>query len=492
MLINCKRKRECKLILDDWLTFSFFYIILVDGRSKKYEKDEFMLAFLILYVVLLLVIGAVDFFKVKSFEDFAVAGKRQSGVFVVLSLMATMIGASATIGIMGRVTSIGFPAFWWLAVGSIGLLLQSVLLSERIRGFDADTLPDLVGKLVGKTGSSIVALIIIISWPGIVASQILAMSSILALVTGKENNKTLMLIVAIAVILYTVIGGQLSVIKTDALQFIIIASAFVATFVYLFFFAKGDNSVVTNNIELLNSGYTLKDLLIQLFIVGGTYLLGPDVISRTLVAKDGKTAKRSSRVAALSLLAFSIIIVMIGMWIVGNVKDLDGQNPLLYIINDVLPMPIGTLLAVGLLSTLLSSADTCLVNLASILEHDVLKRNKVFELRIWAALIGAVAVIIAFFKGDIIVMLTGAYSVYAPGIVCPLFVALLTYKKKRICVPVWIAAVLCGGLCGALNTYVLKDLVYLPITGMGISLVLSLLAFKMGKANETKAATNTI
>lgn len=449
-----------------------------------------MLAFVILYVAILLVIGIVDFFKVKNFEDFAVAGKRQSGVFVVLSLMATMIGASATIGIMGRVTSIGFPAFWWLAVGSIGLLLQSVLLSERVRGFDADTLPDLVGKLVGKTGSSIVALIIIISWPGIVASQILAMSSILALVTGKENNKTLMLIVAIAVILYTVIGGQLSVIKTDALQFIIIASAFVTTFVYLFFFAKGDNSVVTNNIEFLNSGYKLKDLLIQLFIVGGTYLLGPDVISRTLVAKDGKTAKRSSRIAALSLLVFSIIIVMIGMWIVGNVKDLDGQNPLLYIINDVLPMPIGTLLAVGLLSTLLSSADTCLVNLASILEHDVLKRNKVSELRIWAALIGAIAVVIAFFKGDIIVMLTGAYSVYAPGIVCPLFVALLTYKKKKICVPVWIAAVLCGGLCGALNTYVWKDLVYLPITGMAISLVLSLLAFKLGKSIDKGAAND--
>lgn len=443
-----------------------------------------MLAFLIFYVVILLVIGIVDFFKVKNFEDFAVAGKRQSGFFVVLSLMATMIGASATVGIMGRVSSLGFPAFWWLAVGSVGLIVQSVFLSERVRNLNADTLPDLVGKLVGKTGSSIVALIIVISWPGIVASQILAMSSILALMTGKENNKTLMLIVAIAVILYTIIGGQLSVIKTDALQFIVIASAFIATFVYLFFFAKGDNSVVTNNIELLNDSYKLKDLLIQLFIVGGTYLLGPDVISRTLVAKDGKTAKRSSRIAAISLLAFSIIIVMIGMWIVGNVKDLDGQNPLLYIINDVLPMPIGVLLAVGLLSTILSSADTCLVNLASILEHDILKRNKVLELRIWAGLIGAIAVVIAFFKGDIITMLTGAYSVYAPGIVCPLLIALLTFKKKKVNVPLWLAAVICGGACGALNTYVWKDLVYLPITGMAISLVLSLAAYAFGTSLE--------
>ena len=45
---------------------------------------------------------------------------------------------------------------------------------------------------------------------------------------------------------------------------------------------------------------------------------------------------------------------------------------------------------------------------------------------------------------------------------------------------VWIAAVVCGGLCGALNTYIWKELIYLPITGMGISLVLSLLAYKLG------------
>ncbi|MDD6327865.1 MAG: hypothetical protein PUA62_05385 [Lachnospiraceae bacterium] len=440
-----------------------------------------MLKYVVIYVGILLVIGIMDCFKVKNFDDFAVAGKRQSLVLVLLSLMATMVGASATIGIMGRVSSLGFPAFWWLAVGSVGLFLQSVFLSERIREYDADTLPNLVGKLVGKGGASIVAIIIVISWPGIVASQIVAMSSILAFVTGKANNKTLMLIVAIAVILYTIVGGQLSVIKTDALQFIIITVAFVATFIYLFFFAKGDTKVVTDNICLFNDKYTGKDLLIQLFIVGGTYLLGPDVISRNLVAKDGKTAKKSARIASAFLLLFSIMIVMIGMWILGNVSELDGQNPLLYIISDVLPMPIGVLMAVGLLSTLLSTADTCLVNLASILEHDVLKRNKVGELRVLAGIIGAVAVVIAFYKGDIIAQLTGAYSVYAPGIVCPLFVALLTAKKKKLCIPLWILAVVCGGLCGALNTYVWKDLSYLPITGMGISLVLAVLSYVFGK-----------
>ena len=237
----------------------------------------------------------------------------------------------------------------------------------------------------------------------------------------------------------------------------------------------------------MNASYTVKDLLIQLFIVGGTYLLGPDVISRNLVSKDGRTAKRAAVAAALMLLAFSVIIVLIGLWITGNVAELNGMNPLLYIIDKILPMPIGVLLAVGLLSTLLSSADTCLVNVASILENDVMRRNSVLEIRLWAVVIGAVSVIIAFFKGDIIAMLTGAYSVYAPGVVCPLFVAIMAHEKRKLNKPVWILAVLFGGICGAISTYIRTDLVYLPITGMGISLVLSLISLATGKKEESAA-----
>jgi SSS family solute:Na+ symporter len=293
-----------------------------------------------------------------------------------------------------------------------------------------------------------------------------------------------MLIVAIVVIAYTIVGGQLSVIKTDALQFIIIGTAFIATFVYLFFFSKGDTAVVFSNIEFLNDRYGVKDLIIQLFIVGGTYLLGPDVISRNLVAKDGRTAKRSAIVAAVTLVFFALMVVLIGMFIIGNYDDLGDVNPLIYIIRNILPKPVAVLLAIGLLSTLLSSADTCLVNISSIIENDVFRKNRVWALRLWAGLIGLIAVIIAFFKGDIISMLTGAYSVYAPGIVFPLFVAIMTHKKKRLNVPLWVSACLIGGICGALNTYVLTSLTYLPISGMAISLVLAVLSYVFGDKVE--------
>jgi SSS family solute:Na+ symporter len=254
--------------------------------------------------------------------------------------------------------------------------------------------------------------------------------------------------------------------------------------VYLFFFSKGDTSTVFSEVELLNDRYGVKDFVIQLFIVGGTYLLGPDVISRNLVAKDGKTAKRSAIIAAVTLLFFALIVVLTGMFILSNYDDLGDVNPLIYIIRNILPKPVAVLLAIGLLSTLLSSADTCLVNISSIIENDVFRKNRVWALRLWAGLIGLIAVIIAFFKGDIISMLTGAYSVYAPGIVCPLFVAIITHKKKKLNVLLWVCACLVGGICGALNTYALTSLTYLPISGMALSLVLAVLSYICGDKVE--------
>ena len=70
-----------------------------------------MLVAIIIYIVMLVGIGIYDSFGIKDFGDFAVAGKRQTFIRVFLSLMVTMIGASATIGVVDHVVQIGFPGW---------------------------------------------------------------------------------------------------------------------------------------------------------------------------------------------------------------------------------------------------------------------------------------------------------------------------------------------------------------------------------------------
>ena len=437
-----------------------------------------MLVAIIIYIILLAIVGIYDFFKIKDFKDYAVAGKNQSFCRVFLSLMATMIGASATIGVADRVVEIGFPAFWWLGVGALGLILQAVFLSEKIRNLDANTLPDVASKTVGDGARKLLALIIAISWVGIIAAQFVSVAKIIMIVLPETNRHIVLLIIAVFVIAYTIIGGQMSVIKTDSIQAWLIAIGVIITFIYVFVTDSSGNSVIFANVELVNNEFNIPDLVNLFFITGGAYFLGPDIVSRNLVSKDGKTAKKAAIASSISLLAFSAVITLTAMWTVENIsaEELDGQNPLLYIMDNYVPYPIAILLCLALIATLVSSADTCMINAASIVEYDLLKRDKVKEIRIIVCVLGTISLLIALFSNNIIGLLMGAYSVYVPGIVFPLLFGILCYKKRKINEKLWYMAVVSGGALGLVNTYFGIGSDFLPLIGMGVSLLFSVLS----------------
>ncbi len=387
-----------------------------------------------------------------------------------------MIGASATLGIAESVWSVGFSAFWWLGVGAIGLFLQGVFLSKKIRDLDASTLPDIAEKTVGGAAKALLSLIIVISWLGIIAAQIVSLAKIVKVVVGDTNEKLIIVVIAMVVILYTILGGQLSVIKTDMLQAGVIFVGIIVTLLYLLIFRGANNELIFDNMKLFDGYFTGFDFINILFITGGTYFLGPDIVSRNIISKDSKTAKNATLMAAVTLAVFGVIITLLGMWSLYNSPVYPHEGPLIYIMDNVIPTPIAILLCLALISTLLSSADTCLVNAATIVEHDLFKRNKVGEVRIIIAIIGLLALHIALIKTNIIDLLLGAYSIYSPGIVLPLCIAILSYRKLQINKLLWLLAVFLGGLLGVLRSYFLIGPEYLPLIGMLVSLVFSLLS----------------
>ncbi len=440
-----------------------------------------MLAAVIIYTIIFIIIGLCDMRKVNSFEEYAVAGKRQGMSRVLLSILATAIGASATIGIVDRVAGIGFPAIWWLIVGAIGLVLQGLVLSEKVRCLNADTLPDVAEKTIGAPARKFIAAIIAVSWIGVIAAQYISMATVVSAITGKNNSRSILLIVVIITILYSVVGGQVSVVKTDMIQAVIMAAGFLAVFIYLFAVEGSCNQLVFENIRLTNGHFGGMDLFNLLFVVGGTYFLGPDILSRNLVSKDGKTAKKAAIAAGIALAVFAVIIVFIGMWVISFKADLGGKSPLIYLLDEIIPYPLAVVLCLGLVSTILSSLDTCLVNVASIIEHDIFGRNSVNGVRIIVAVVGAASLGIALFKTDIIGLLTGAYSIYAPGIVFPLFIGIMCHKKRKIKRPLLYTGIVAGTVLGFINTYMHIGGAYLPLIGMGVSLIFSILSVLFAK-----------
>ena len=447
---------------------------------------------LLAYLVVFIVIGILDIKNIKSFTDYSVAGKKQSSLAVVMTLLATVVGASTTIGITTTVYNIGFPGIWWLAFGAIGLILQSVFLSRKVREIGADTLPDLAGRIAGRPAEIIISLIIVISWVGVIAGQLVAMNSLITFALGKSST-VIFAITSVIVIAYTAIGGQMSVVKTDKVQLFIILIGVAICMGYLYITKGENNATIMQNVELLNDQYKASNLFTQFFVIGGVYFLGPDIMSRNFIAKDGKSAKSAAWIAGVVLFAFSVVITLIGMWLRYNVtpEEMNGLGPLMYAVS-IMPKWAAILLIFGLLSAILSSTDTCIINASTIFVKDILKKESVAGVRITVIVIGLISLTLALFgQGDIMSLLSGAYSIYTPGVIFPLMVAIFAYKKRGLNLGIWIAADVAGGLFGILGTYFGATLEkigvpalimnYLTLIGMGISLILSLLSVKWKK-----------
>ncbi len=440
---------------------------------------------LLIYLGLFNLIGIQENRRIRSFTDFSVAGKNQNALSVIMTLLATMIGASTTIGITTTVYNLGFPGIWWLAFGAVGLILQSVFLSQKVRDIGADTLPDLAGRIAGRPAETIISLIIVISWIGVIAGQLVAMDSLITFALGRSST-LIFIIASLIIIAYTAIGGQLSVVKTDKVQLIIILIGVTVCMGYLYITQGDNNAVIAQNIELLNEKYKASDLLTQFFVIGGVFFLGPDIMSRNFIAKDGRAAKSAAWIAGVVLLVFAVIITLIGMWIRYNVtpEEMGDMGALMYAVS-IMPRWTAVLLVFGLLSAILSSTDTCIINASTIFVKDILRKESVMGVRIAVVVIGTAALLLAVLgQGDIMSLLTGAYSIYTPGVIFPLTVAILAYKKRPLDIRIWIAAVAAGGIFGIMGTYfgtALSDLGipavimdHLTLIGMGLSLALSL------------------
>ena len=454
------------------------------------------MATLTAYLVFLLVVGVLDFRKVRDFNDYVLAGRHQKLAIVTVSMMASMIGSGSTIGLADKAFAKGFPAIWFLAVGGIGLILQALLLSRKVRATRAVTLPDLAQMTMGSGTRFLIALIIVITWVGIVAAQFIAAGKILTALTGV-NHQGVLALAALIVVVYSFLGGQASILKTDFLQFAILVVAVL--FCALFLYTARPVDVSKISFSLTNDIFTPRDLFYYLTIVMGSYFICPMMFSRLLTAKTPQTARLSSLIAGFGVLVFAVLIVLIGLWV--KAKGIDPGKPgvMSYVFLNELPRTGGLLLILGILSAVISTTDTCLVMTASIIEHDLIRhdisdvRSAMIRTRWLVVLLGILGYLTALWGNwDIIGLLLEAFEFYTAGIVPVVFVALMAIEKRRLSSGWSFAAVLTGGFFGLLpKISPLVDALtaifpgfwpkYLPMLGMGLSLAMAMVAVRLGK-----------
>ncbi|MGL6120773.1 MAG: sodium:solute symporter family protein, partial [Fusobacteriaceae bacterium] len=250
------------------------------------------------------------------------------------------------------------------------------------------------------------------------------------------------LISGVVFIIYTILGGQLSIIKTDCIQLIFILLGVILC--YLFLPSFNLNYVPP---AFLNEKFNGLDLIVLILTYSSTFLVGPDIYSRIFCSKSITVAKKSIIISILILIILAFILTRIGIYSAGVYPNLAlGQSPLLYVAANTLPKGISLILYFGLLSALISSADTCLLTSASVFTQiftENLKKDKSIKLtRIFIAIFGIFSILVALKLKFILSSLLLALSVYSGAVIIPSLAGILGYRFDQRFV---LTAIVLGG-----------------------------------------------
>ena len=449
------------------------------------------------YFLAIITIGVVSRRKARGVDDFFVAGRKGSSLFITGSLLATIVGGSATVGMAGLGFAQGLTGAWWLLVGSIGLVVLGLFFAEKVRRFGLYTLPELVEKQYDGRMALAASVLIVVAWIGIIAGQIVASGMILG-VLGIGSPLFWMVLCTIVFVVYTVLGGQYAVIRTDTLQIgIIFAGIFGGLLLVLS--QVGGLSGLKSCLSPekfafpLSSQFSGKELITFLLLVGLTYVVGPDMYSRLFCAKDSKTARRSVFWAALLIIPFAFGITLMGMGAFALFPQISPEQAFPTVIKEVFPPFLGAVVLAALLCAVMSSADTCLLSASTILTVDIvgrfkpsLSQRKILYLSRWGIVVlGLSSLVLALILKGVISALLFAYTVYTCGLILPVIAGF--YKNMLRVTPLGALVAIIGGGSAALISRVF-DIKYLDLGALLISGLLLFIVSFIDNRMKSRAA----
>jgi SSS family solute:Na+ symporter len=378
-----------------------------------------------IYFVVLVVIGILLSRQNPDFDSYFY-GQRKLGSFLIFfTVTASWFGAASTIATVEAAQENGFQAIWLLGVPTITTVIIFILINRKIRETRFVSLPVLLEKYYGKIVGSFASFLIFVYMVLLAASQFVAWGKFVGPFIG-QNYEITVITGAAVVIFYSYLGGYISVVLTDGLQFFLL----VLSLLYLIIFFKSTTPLVKpGDFDFFsNSEYHL--LMAISFTLA--WVISPIIWQRIASAKSAKASKWGlfMSIAAFALLYFWVIRVGIYM---RSIPSSTGSDLFGSVVENWLPAGGSLLVFLGIASAIMSTSDTAINMGALTLVKDVFqvkRKNKVvLYARIATFISGTLAAVVALRFDSIIKTLGLASEIMAEGLFLPGMV-LLFFKKK--------------------------------------------------------------
>ena len=409
-----------------------------------------------LYIILayLLVLTGMNFIrarKIKSQEDYQVAGRSLKWQVMVFTLICTWIGSGTFISGAEFSAKAGMSAIWLSAGAWVGIILI-YFLAGKIHNFGQFTIGDILEVRYGPAARLFGAVALILSFISIVSYQFVAGGFILNVATdGKISEQVGTLIAAVFVILFTAIGGMVAIAYTDLPNGIIIVLACLVAVPFVYFAAGGLHaaqqalppgyfSVVNNQFGahpfLKAFGYFLSTLFLLLGV--------QSMYQKFFSAKSAKDARKSVIWWTLGTIFVETIVVIIAVFAYSklhNQIDLSipkaGGKVVLMAARSLVPAPVGVLLLGAACAVVISTGMNYLLSQSTTIMRDIYQRffkkdtdtkNLVAIQKVLVVVIGVLAFLMATQLKSVLETSLFAYTIYGTA-VTPALIAALIWKR---------------------------------------------------------------
>ena len=460
-----------------------------------------IVATIVVYLVAMVLVGVYCSRKGAggSSHEFYLGGRKLGPVVTAMSAEASDMSSYLLMGLPGLAYLCGVAEVGWTAIGlAIGTYLNWLIVAKRLRRYSAHigaiTVPSFFSRRYRDEKyvlSCIAAVVILIFFIPYTASGFKAIGTLFNSLFGV-NYHVAMIVGAIVVIGYTVLGGFLAVSTTDLIQSIVMTFALVFIVFFGISQAGGWESVTANATSMpgylnLTQGYDVATnqagsfpalRIVSTLAWGLGYFGMPHILLRFMAIEDEKKLVVSRRVGSVWVVIAMFLAVMIG--VVGNtltasgtIQSLSGSASETIVIQiatllsnaGILPALMAGLILAGILASTMSTADSQLLAASSSVSQNLLQdtlglklsqKSSMLAARLTVVLIAILGVAIAqdpnsSIFGIVSFAWAGFGAGFGPLVICSLY-------WKRTTFPGAIAGLVSGGVFVFIWKYLIKPL----------------------------------
>ena len=353
--------------------------------------DSYAAGAFIGYLLFLIIIGIYsNRFSSKGISEFFIGGRKMNRFVVALSAVVSGRSAWLLLGVTGMAYARGPSAVWAVAGYIVVELFLFLYYARRLRNFtgkrDCITIPDFFAERFGDENGKLritIVLIFIVFMIGYISAQFVAGGKAFASGFGLEMN-TGMLITAVIVVAYTIVGGFLAVSLTDMFQAILMILALVVLPVVVIF-NFGGLSILLEQLAAMNVIY-VDPFAISAGAAIGFLGIGlgspgnPHILARYMSIDDSRQLRSAAVIGTIwnVLMAWGAVFIgLAGRAYFPDVAMLpaaDTENLFPVLAQQHLPPVLFGIVLASIFAAIMSTADSQLLVAASSIVRDVYEK----------------------------------------------------------------------------------------------------------------------